>query len=157
MLSIRRRVDHIIEFKTTPSGLNLAPGNLIRVQSEASPYDTTRNGVIDETGLIKTPSPLDDGEHRTFVYRPGSDKVEEIKMQVKDNRVDDPSLFGALFNTPNTTRRFGFYQIETLGIEEDGAVMITASHHPVFADLKSKIVYDVLTEDEFVIVEEVQP
>ena len=56
LLSIRRRVDHIIEFKTTPSGLNLAPGNLIRVQSEASPYDTTRNGVIDETGLIKTPA-----------------------------------------------------------------------------------------------------
>ena len=77
-------------------------------------------------------------------------------MQVKDNRVDDPSPFGALFNTPNTTRRFGFYQIETLGIERT-AVMITASHHPVFADLKSKIVYDVLTEDEFVIVEEVQP
>ena len=67
-------------------GLNLAPGNLIRVQSEAS-LTKTRNGVIDETGLMKTPSPLDDAvSTRNFVYRPGSDKVEEIKMQGKVNR-----------------------------------------------------------------------
>ena len=26
-------------------------------------------------------------KHSTFVYRPGYDKVEEIKMQVKDNRL----------------------------------------------------------------------
>ena len=113
--------------------------------------------MIDDTGLIKTPTPLPDGEHRSFVYKRGADDIEEVMITVKDNRVDDPSLFGSLFNTPNAGRRFGFYQVETLGIEEDGAVMITASHHPVTVDLKSKIVNDVLTEDNFVIVEEVQP
>lgn len=156
MLSLRRRVDHTIEFKTNPTGLSLAPGDFIRVESTASPYEEFRNGMIGEDGEIRTPSPLEDGEHTAYVYKGGDDDVREVVLSVKDNRIDDPELFGSLFNAPGITRRLGCYQIESIGIEEDGAVKVTASHHPVTEDLRSRIVQDVLNEDRFVIVEEVQ-
>ena len=69
----------------------------------------------------------------------------------------DPGLFGALFNAPGIAKRFGMYQVESVGIEEDGCVKITGSHHPVFADLRSKIVYDVLHPERFRVVEEGRP
>ena len=157
MLSLRRRVDHIVEFKTNPTGLNLAPGDFIRVESEASPYEEFRNGVIGDDGVIRTPTPLDDGEYKAYVYKAGGEDVEQVLLNVKDNRVDDPALFSSLFNVPGIARRLGCYQIETIGIEEDGSVMVTASHHPVDANFSSKIVADVLQPDRFVVVEERQP
>ena len=75
-------------------------------------------------------------------------------MEVKNGKVTDPSLFGVLFNTPAIARRLGTYQVESVGIEEDGCVMITGSHHPVFEDLSSKIVSDVFSPDRFRVVEE---
>ena len=54
----------------------------------------------------------------------------------------------ALFNTPNTTD-FGFYQIESVDIDEDGLVEdVQLDTTTVVTGIK--IVYDVLTEDEFV-------
>ena len=155
MLSIRRRVDHIIEFKTTPAGTGVAPGDFIRVTTQASPYENFRNGVVSADGTIRTPTPMPDGVHRTFVYRGREgEEVKEVQMEVKDGKVTDSSLFGSLFNTPAVTRRLGVYQVESVGIEEDGCVMITGSHHPVFEDLSSKIVYDVYHPEEFRVVEE---
>lgn len=157
MLSLRRRVDHIVEFKTNPTGLDLAPGDFIRVESKASPYEEFRNGMIGEDGKIRTPTPLLDGEHKAYVFKSGADEVEEVILDVKDNSVDDPALFNSLFNVPGIARRVGCYQIESIGLEEDGSVMITASHHPVTVEFKSKIVADVLNPDNFVVVEELQP
>ena len=37
LLSLRRRVTHTISFKTTPKGMNLAPGQYIKVVTQASP------------------------------------------------------------------------------------------------------------------------
>ena len=157
MLSIRRRVDHMIEFKTNPTGLSLAPGDFIRVETEASPYEEFRNGMIDENGYIRTPTPLDDGEHTAYVYKTDGGDIEEVTLSVKDSRVDDPELYNSLFNVPGIARRLGCYQVETVGIEEDGTVMITGSHHPVTVEMKSKIVQDVLNPNSFVVVEERQP
>ena len=155
MLSIRRRVDHIIEFKTTPEGAKVAPGDFIRVQTTSSPYEQSRNGVVLADGTIHSPSPMPDGTYRSFVYQGGEeDQVQEVQLEVKDGKAVDPTVYGSLFNSPSVARRFGFYQIESIGIEEDGCVMITASHHPVFADFSSKIVYDVLHPEEFRVVEE---
>ena len=80
-----------------------------------------------------------------------------MEMEVKDGKVLDPGLFGALFNAPGIAKRFGMYQVESVGIEEDGCVKITGSHHPVFADLSSKIVYDVMHPERFRVVEEGRP
>jgi hypothetical protein len=155
LLSIRRRVDHVIEFKTTPNGMSVAPGDLIRVTTEASPYENFRNGVVSADGTIRTPTPMPDGVHRTFVYRgQEGEEVEEVQMEVKDGKVTDSNLFGSLFNTPAATRRLGMYQVESVGIEEDGCVMITGSHHPIFEDGRSKIVYDVYHPEDFRVVQD---
>ena len=42
--------------------------------------------MIDDTGFIKTPTPLPDGEHKAFVYKRGADDIEEVMITVKDNR-----------------------------------------------------------------------
>jgi len=156
MLSARRRVDHTIEFLTTPTGLSLAPGDFIRVESQMSPYENFQNGVVRADGSIVSAMQLADGTHKAYVHRPGSEDVELIDITVKNNRVTDPSLGGSLFNVPNIARRLGVYQVETIGIEDDGLVKITGSHHPVFEDMRSKIVYDIMHPDEqFVIAEEI--
>ena len=157
MLSIRRRVDHVIEFLTTPNGLSVAPGDFIRVESQASPYEVYRNGAVEADGKIRTPTPLADGTHKAYVYKEGSETVDEMELEVKDGYALNPELYGSLFNVPGIARRLGVYQVESVGLEEDGSVKVTGSHHPVFDDLSSKIVSDVLNTDRFVVVEERQP
>ena len=101
---------------------------------------------------------MPDGIHRVFVYLGGeSDEVKEMEMEVKEGKVLDAGLFGALFNAPGIARRLGMYQVESVGIEEDGCVKITGSHHPVYEDLSSKIVYDVMHPEQFRVVEEGRP
>ena len=34
LLSLRSTVDHVVEFKTNPTGLNLSPGDFIRIDSK---------------------------------------------------------------------------------------------------------------------------
>ena len=164
MLSIRKRVDHVVEFKTTPSGLSLAPGDFIRIDTEMAPYENYQNGIIRSDLRVFAAVPVPDGINRMYVYRPGSVSVELESVEVKDGKATDPGLANALFNRPSMlrnvpgiARRLMVYQVETIGIEEDGLVKITGSHHPVFDDLSSKIVHDVMEPDKFKIVEEGAP
>ena len=46
-IAIRKLVGHTIRFSTTASGLNLEPGAFIRVDTEATPYNSTTTGTID--------------------------------------------------------------------------------------------------------------
>lgn len=155
LLSIRRRVDHVVEFKTNPEGLNLAPGDFIRLDTKMAPYENFQNGVITDDGAVISPSPVKNGKQMAYVFRQSTEEVVLEEVEFLNNRVTDQTLFGALFNVPNVARRLGVYAVESIGIEEDGLVKITASHHPVFDDLSSKIVYDVLNPtQQFTVVEE---
>jgi hypothetical protein len=155
MLSTRRRVDHVIEFKTNPEGLSLAPGDFIRVDTKMSPYENFQNGVVTTEGAVVSPAPIKDGKQMAYVFRQGTTEVVLEEIEFLNNRVTDETLFGALFNVPNIARRLGIYAVESIGIEEDGLIKITGSHHPVFEDLSSKIVYDVLhPTEQFTVVEE---
>lgn len=158
MLSIRRRVDHVVEFKTTPEGLSLAPGDFIRLETLMAPYENFQNGVVRSDGKVISAVPVEDGIHSVYVFRAGSEDVVLEDVEFINNRVTDETLFGSLFNVPSISRRLGVYAVESIGIEEDGLVKITGSHHPVFEDLSSKIVYDVLhPTEQFRIVEEGAP
>ena len=164
MLSIRKRVDHVVEFKTTPSGLSLAPGDFIRIDTEMAPYENFQNGIIRSDLSVFAAVPIPDGMNRMYVYRPGSESVDLESVEVRDGKATDPGLANALFNKPSArrnvpgiARRLMVYQVETIGIEEDGLVKITGSHHPVFDDLSSKVVHDVMEPDKFKIVEEGSP
>lgn len=153
LLSIRKRVDHVIKFQTTPSGLDLAPGDYIRIETAAAPYNSLYNGVVQEDGSIVTPIALDNGSYTAYIYRQGSSQVVEETISVTDNKVSDSTLTNALINIPSIARRFGVYVVEELSIDEGGLVSITASHFPVFEDQSSKIVSDVLTTSNFALIE----
>lgn len=154
LLSIRRRVDHTIEFQTSPEGLSLAPGDFIRIDTKMSPYENFQNGVVRADGSVLSPSPLKDGTVDAFVYLQGSDDVVKMPMTIKGGYVADPKFRNSLFNVPSIARRLGVYAVETIGIEDDGLVKIAASHHPVYDDLSSKIVADVMDPSRFYINEE---
>ena len=120
-----------------------------------APYENFQNGVVRSDGKVVSATPVEDGIHSVYVFRAGSEDVVLEDVEFLNNRVTDETLFGSLFNVPNVSRRLGVYAVESIGIEEDGLVKITGSHHPVFEDLSSKIVYDVLhPSEQFRIVEE---
>jgi hypothetical protein len=153
LLSIRKRVDHIVRFQTTPNGLDLAPGDYIRIETAVAPYNSLYNGVVQEDGSIVTPIALDNGSYAAYIYRQGSSEVVEETINVTNNIVSDATLANALINIPSIARRFGVYVVEELSLDEDGLVNITASHFPVFSDQTSKIVNDVLATSNFALIE----
>ena len=153
LLSIRRRVDHVVRFQTTPQDLSLSPGDYIRVETAAAPYNSLYNGVVQADGTIVTPVTLDNDTYTTYVYRQGSDRVTTEEVTVQNNTVTDATLAGALINIPTIARRFGVYMVEELTLTEDGLVNITASHFPVFEDQSSKIVDDLLNPSKYALIE----
>ena len=149
LLSLRRRIDHMVTFKTTPFGINLAPGNFIRLVTASTPYSSTRNGVVDPaTGAVLAVTPLPDGAHKVMAYKPGSEAVEEVTMTVTNGIVADPALQGAVFSSlvPQVTQNV--YRVESLELDEDGMVSVMASHYPT-ENGRSVIADDVLNESLF--------
>jgi plastocyanin len=153
MMSIKRRIDHIVKFKTTPEALNVAPGYFIRIDTQASPYSIYNNAVVTADGTVRALQPIEDGTYDVSLYRQGSDRVEEASITIEDGRVADPTLFSALFAVRYTTNNRGYYQIEEVGLDEDGLVEITASSHPTDSSGASLIVQDVFDESRFIIAE----
>jgi len=153
LLSIRRRVDHVVRFKTTPSNLGLAPGNYIRVETAVSPYDALYTGAIRQDLSLLSAASLADGVYTAHIYRPGSEAVVTEEITIENQRVTDATLANALVNITRIARRFGVYLVEEVGLAEDGLVDVTASHFPVFEDQTSKIVNDLLSPEIFEVLE----
>ena len=156
LLSLRKRVDHMVEFETTTADLSIAPGDYIRVDTQASPYESTRNVVVRSDGTLLSASVISDGVHHAAVYRQGSECVTQEVIEIVNGRVTDEGLHGALFNVNPIARRFGTYLVESVTLNEEGVVEVRASHYPVFKDLSSKIVDDVKwanRNDKFEVVE----
>jgi len=154
LLSLRRRVDHTIEFQTTPFGLSLAPGDFIRVETSMSTQGSSEStGIVRADGQLRTLTPVEDGTYKTLVYKVGATALEEIEMTVKGGKAVDPSLHNALFDIPTIQRRHNSYQVEEVALEEEGIVTIRASHHPVDQLDRSKIVADLFNPQWFGAVE----
>lgn len=152
LLSLRRRVDHTIEFQTVPQGLDLAPGDYIKTETISSPIESRNNAIVLPDGRLQTGSKISNGTYTAFIYREGSDAVAEEEITVENGFVTDTTLRGALLNIPVVQRRLGVYMVEEIQLEETGMVSIKASHHPVFAEGNSKIVDDVLKNEKFAFV-----
>ena len=149
LLSLRRRVDHMITFKTTPFGINLAPGNFIRMVTSSSPYSSTRNGVVNqETGAVLSVIPLADGDHQVMAYKQGGEAVEEVTLSITNGIVSDPELRGAVFSALVPTKGDTVYRVESLELDQEGMVAVTASHYPT-ENGRSVIADDVLNESQF--------
>jgi hypothetical protein len=150
MLSIRRHVRYVARFKTTPYGLNLAPGNYIKVVTQVNPYHSSRNGVIRASdGAVLSADLLADGTYSVSAYRPGSESVQTISITISGGRVTAPNNWGIVFTTSNTSLEQNVYMVEQLTLDEEGLVSIVASHVPT-SNGASVVATDVITPNRFI-------
>jgi hypothetical protein len=149
-MSLRRRVTHTINFKTTPYGLDLAPGDYIRVVTEATPYSAANNGVIDSDGDITAATSLDDGTYKVFYWNASFDDPVTDTMTVASGKAIEPKFFNSVFTIEDATVSSSTYMIEQLTIDEDGLVNIVAAHFPTTSELNSIIALDVRNDAAFV-------
>ena len=144
--SVRRRVTHTISFQTTPSGLDLAPGDFIKVTTTASPYSNANNGTIDGSGVITSTTTLDDGTYNIVYYvsGSGSEETQADVMSVSAGKVLESKFYNSIFTVENPTDSENVYQVEQLTLDKDNLVQIVASEYPCRDDLSSEIAHDVL-------------
>lgn len=149
-LSIRKRVTHTVRFRTTPYGLNLAPGDYIKVVTEANPYSAAKNGTVSASGVITSATTLTDGQYRILYYKAGSEEVVEGIMTVSGSKVAEQSLWGIIFTLIDSTTSENVYMVEQLTLAEDNTVQITASEFPCDDGLSSLMAQDVTNDSRFV-------
>lgn len=153
LISIKRRINHTVSFRTTPEGLYLRPGSYIRVVTKTSPNISYANGSVSATGEVTSFGDELAGTYSIFAYRPGDQDVRDTSITVTNGQTSDTSLFGALFSVKDTQTTCNIYQVDQLTLDEDGLVEILASYFPCDSQHRSLIVQDVLNESLFDILE----
>lgn len=150
-LSLKRRVDHTVSFKTIPTQLGLRPGNLVVLQLTSAPYSNYHNGIFDPaTGVAKGINPLPDGTHTLKIYTVGKN-TEDKEVTVTNGKAVDTEYWGKLFAKVPTTEETRYYKIDKIEMDEDGLIDVTASFYPV-ENNQSRIALDVLdTESLFTV------
>jgi hypothetical protein len=153
LLSVRRRVTKTVSFKTVPDALGVQPGSYIRVITEASTYNSTANGSITDAGTLVSITTVEDGDYEALVYNPTTQEVTETTITIANNAVSDSQYHGSLFTLLSGSTDYSVYQIESLNLEEDGLVSISAVEVPTDASGVSIVAKDVLTESNFTVLE----
>ena len=154
LLASRRRVDHTVEFSTSPFGIALAPGDYIKVETVSSPLETRISGRINNE--LQVMGNVADGTHTATIYWQAADSVVTEEIVIANGRVTDETLRNSLFAIPLLERRLGVYMIEELSLDEEGMVQVKASHHPVNDSGVSRIALDLLArgnDDRFTLVD----
>ena len=153
LLSVRRRVTKTVSFKTVPDVLGVQPGSYIRVITEASTYNSTANGSITDAGTLVSITTVEDGDYEALLYNPTTQEVTETTITIADNTVSDSQYHGSLFTLLSGSTDYSVYQIESLNLEEDGLVSISAVEVPTDASGVSIVAKDVLTPGNFTVLE----
>ena len=153
LLSVRRRVTKSVSFKTVPDALGVQPGSYIRVITEASTYSSTANGSITDAGTLVSITTVKDGDYEALLYNPTTQEVTETTITVSGNTISDSKHHGSLFTLLSGSTDYSVYQIESLNLEEDGLVSISAIEVPTDASGVSIVAKDVLTESNFTVLE----
>ena len=151
ILSVRKRITHTVKFKTTPDGLALAPGSYIRVVTQSSPYSGINNGVVSETGIITSATPLANGNHSILYYKPPADAPISGTLSVSNGRTTQSALYGAVFTVVTSTTLTNTYIVEQLTLDGEGLVEIVASHFPTDSSYRSDITADLVSTSAFVV------
>jgi hypothetical protein len=149
-LSIRRRVTHTVRFATTPYGLNLAPGDFIKVVTEASPYSAANNGTVSADGSIISARTLADGQYQILYFAVDANDVRRGTLTVSGGKAAEPALRGIVFSVVEATMSESVYMVEQLTLNEENTVQVTASEFPCDSRLSSLIAQDVLNDTRFV-------
>lgn len=150
-MSVRRRITHSVQFKTSPYGISLAPGDYIRVVTESNPYSAAQNGSISATGVITSATTFSDGQYNVLYYKTGSETVVEAVMTVSGGLVQQSALFNSVFTVRSATVSQNVYLVEQLTLDADGAVQISASEFPCDDLLRSLIAQDVTNAARFLV------
>ena len=148
-LSLRRRVTHTVKFRTSPFGISLAPGNFIRVVTEASPYQSARNGTISADGTIVSATAITDGTYSIVFFRSDDDDVTPATMTVAGGKAVEPTLYDSLFTISEASVSSNVYMVEQLTLGEDGMVDVVATEFPTTSTFNSLMAQDVLTDSAF--------
>jgi len=148
-LSLRRRVTHTVKFRTSPFGISLAPGNFIRVVTEASPYQSARNGTISADGTIVSATAITDGTYSIVFFRSDDDEVTPATMTVAGGKAVETALYDSLFTISETSVSSNVYMVEQLTLAEDGMVDVVATEFPTTSTFNSLMAEDVLTDSAF--------
>ena len=151
LMSIRRRIDHNIQFQTSPMGVNLAPGDYIKVARVDAPssYALPLGVIGSDNGTILCSHELSDGEHEVDIYVAGAAEPTRIAIEVQSNRVADEALWGSVFSAFNPRPTSAIYQIEQITMTEDGMAEITAVHFPTDESGSSLVAQDTLSTTAF--------
>jgi len=140
---VRRYITHTVSFKTSPYGIDLAPGDFIRVVTESNPYSSARNGSISNTGVITSATAFDDGQYDVLYYKAGSEDVSEGVMDINGGLVTNPDLFNSVFTVSSSVTSQNVYMVEQLTLDAEGNVQITATDFPCDDQYRSTIARDI--------------
>ena len=133
-LKIRNKIDHGITFDTTPqAAMHLAPGDYIKLHSEATHTNRFANGVITQDGEIQSQVNVTNGTQIMF-WKPGDTSVSDVvAIQITDGKA--ASRFrGSVFTVPDNSVSDRVYKIESISYGEDGLINISGSYAPLNAD-----------------------
>jgi hypothetical protein len=144
-LALRKYVTHSITFQTMPWGLSLAPGDLIRVSTEMSPYSPANNGIVKPDGTVISVSALADGNYSVYYWERDQQEVNSGTLQISGGIAQN--IRNAVFSVVNQNVTEEVYQIEAIDLNEDGIVTIKGSNYPVDSSNRSLLARDVLDLD----------
>ena len=134
-LMIRAKVDHGINFETTPqAALGLKPGDYIRFISEATHTNRFENGVISPDGLVQSVGNNSLINVSIYHWKPGTQEVKESNLNVVNGKATDANLYGSVFTVKQTTESNRLYKIESMTYTDEGLIQVSASHAPLLSD-----------------------
>ena len=128
-LGVRKHVDHVINFETTPqAAMGLSAGDYFRFASNSTHTSRFNNGSINSDGFVTSVDTLADGSHSIYYWKLNTQSVQEATIQVVDGKVTDPVFYGTVFTVVQSSNVIRVYKLEALTYAEDGLVEVTASH-----------------------------
>ena len=132
-LLLRKHIDHTISFKTTPSSaLELEAGDYIKVISISTHTSRFNNGSVDDEGNVTATVDLANSTgHPVFYWRPGLQDVLSGSMPVTSMKTGNSEFFDSIFTLRVQEEPKRIYRIDSLTIDEDGYVDISATHQPL--------------------------
>lgn len=144
-LALRKHITHTVTFQTLPWGLALAPGDFIRITTEASPYNPSNNGIVKPDGTVVSVNAIADGDHTVYYWDRSQTQVATGTLQISNGIAQN--LRNTVFSTVGSTSTSQVYQVEALDVDTDGIVTVKASNHPVNSSGASLIARDVMDSD----------
>ena len=113
--------------------MHLAPGDYIRLHSEAIHTNRFANGVITQDGEIQSQVNVTNGTQIMF-WKPGDTSVSDVVAIEISNGKAASRFRGSVFTVPDTSVSDRVYKIESISYGEDGLINISGSFSPLNAD-----------------------